>query len=1120
MSAVYDPEVRSYIKKFDFIFLTETFSTKFPSFLFPSYEAYISPGVKVSYASTARLSGGVVLLVRKLYNSMIKQIEVEYDNTIVLLLHSVELDVLLIGMYIPPANSVYYSETEIDNGVSLLEQCILDVSEESGDFPMLIFGDLNARTGNLFAKELPEYSGDLMHDDDLTDGLCVSRISKDSTVNDFGRYLINMCEQLELVILNGVLQGDECGHYTYIAHNGSSVIDYFVASRSLLRFCSCLKINPRIESKHMPVEFNLMFTKHPQKREVQKPVAYKKFVWNPDNLSNYTSALESDNVTQLFDEATKLVDENIESALTIFNKGLAIAGECMIKVIVTGKDRHSPWFDSDCFCKRKEARAALRLYNSEKFTNQANNLRQKYTSIRNQYKTMLREKKLQYRQKVLQDLDVNANNSKQFWRTVKFARGAETKQNSISKVEWFQHFMKIFNDVNSVSDSNIQDVCTNGECLDNANFTFLDNDITVEEVHNSIKAVKSNKAPGPDGLIGELYKHSSLAMVQFLTRYFNKLFVTGTFPSAWCEALLQPLHKKGDINCPDNYRGISLLNVSGKLYSYILNKRLTKWIEDEHVINEAQAGFRRNYSTVDHIFTLLSIVQKQLRNHRKLYVAFIDFKKAFDLVDRNKLWSVLKKNGIGGRMYQAIKSMYAVVKAKVKVGGDLTDSFMCPRGLKQGEICSPVLFSLFINELAEEIIKGGKHGIPLSPDLLQILIMLFADDIILVSSTVSGLQQQLNVLCNTAHSLDLTVNLQKSNVVIFRNGGYISSKEKWYFDGSLMKIVNQYKYLGVIFSTGLTFSHCLEDLSSRAKHQVINILRLLWKFQSLSPKLFFKLFDCQIQPMLTYGAEVWGLTANHSAIEKIHLFALKRFLNVSIKTPNALVYAETGRYPLYINTYTKCIRYWLHIVNMSDDRLPKKSYDMLCSIQHRNKDTWVSAVRSTLYRFGYGYVWESQGVDNAKAFLKDFRNRLIDCYMQEWYGQMQLNDRYLFYTTFKQSCKIASYLFSVNVYTRKALIRFRLGVSFLHTHKLRYSHVTSEALDCPFCPGQMETEYHFLIICPKYNHIREIYLPPKYYIRPTAFKMTLLIANEKLSMKLATYLTKAFEVRTCGVNES
>ena len=114
------------------------------------------------------------------------------------------------------------------------------------------------------------------------------------------------------------------------------------------------------------------------------------------------------------------------------------------------------------------------------------------------------------------------------------------------------------------------------------------------------------------------------------------------------------------------------------------------------------------------------------------------------------------------KTYHAIVSMYNVVKSKVRAGNDLTESFVCPRGLKQGEICSQVLFSLFIDELANEIMQRGKHGIQVIPDLVEIVILLFADDVILVSddvilvsNTVCGLQNQLNVLCNTASHLGL-----------------------------------------------------------------------------------------------------------------------------------------------------------------------------------------------------------------------------------------------------------------------------------------------------------------------------------------------------------------------------
>ena len=143
----------------------------------------------------------------------------------------------------------------------------------------------------------------------------------------------------------------------------------------------------------------------------------------------------------------------------------------------------------------------------------------------------------------------------------------------------------------------------------------LDGVITVSAVQAAVKTLKDNKAAGTDGLSSEYFRYPAPCVLHFLTEYFNKLFTTGTFLSEWSESVILPIYKKGDFNSPNNYRGISLLNVGGEMYSYILKKRLTQWIEDNKTLNKAQAGFRQGYSTIDHVFTQLTLVQKQLLNH-------------------------------------------------------------------------------------------------------------------------------------------------------------------------------------------------------------------------------------------------------------------------------------------------------------------------------------------------------------------------------------------------------------------------------------------------------------------------------------------------------------------------
>ena len=139
----------------------------------------------------------------------------------------------------------------------------------------------------------------------------------------------------------------------------------------------------------------------------------------------------------------------------------------------------------------------------------------------------------------------------------------------------------------------------------------------------------------------------------------------------------------------------------------------------------------------------MTMIQKQSALNRKLYVAFIDFEKAFVSILRKLLWPILLKNGIKGRLYKCVRSMYENVKAKIRCGAKFTDYINCTRGVKQGDVCSPALFSLCINELALDIINNGKHGVSLSSDFFQ-LVILFAYDMILLSPTVIGLQTQLN----------------------------------------------------------------------------------------------------------------------------------------------------------------------------------------------------------------------------------------------------------------------------------------------------------------------------------------------------------------------------------------
>ena len=262
-------------------------------------------------------------------------------------------------------------------------------------------------------------------------------------------------------------------------------------------------------------------------------------------------------------------------------------------------------------------------------------------------------------------------------------------------------------------------------------------------------------------------------------------------------------------------------------------------------------------------------------------------------------------------MIMILKAMYNSVKSSVRWGANLSQFFECPQGVKQRCLLSPLIFSLLISEVAEYVRKNGKHGIQLLANLEEIFLLLFADDIVPVSSTPSGLQNQINNLEKASNSLGLTVNLDKTKVMIFRKGRHNGAGYfiyiYYYFNGNEMEIVNSYMYLGYTLTTKLSSNSACEQYASKAKGKILDLTKTM-VFGSLNTTVFFQLFDAQIKPMLLYASVIWG-TSKHRIIESAHLFACKRLLSLSDKSPNHMVYGETGRYPLYIDRKIASLRY-------------------------------------------------------------------------------------------------------------------------------------------------------------------------------------------------------------------
>jgi hypothetical protein len=738
-----------------------------------------------------------------------------------------------------------------------------------------------------------------------------------------------------------------------------------------------------------------------------------------------------------------------------------------------------------------------------------------YAKTKREYKLLLKKKERDYKKERLDTLMGNITDSKGFWKEIRKYKRKQPNMNEIPSEEWTEHFERVLNEGYDYAQNNTEDGDRETEDVFDE---LLDEEITTGEVRKAIKYLKNSKAAGPDEILSEMLKMAENEIIEYLTGLFNYLFTNSLFPTEWTKAIIIPIFKKGDTNKPDNYRGISLLSVLSKMYTYILNNRLTLWTESYEKITDAQAGFRKGRSTIDHIFTLNAAIERQMSKNSKLYVAFIDFRKAYDSVDRKVLWKILVKSGVSSKMIKAIQSMYDSVQACVLSNGNKSLFFKCMVGLKQGCIASPLLFSLLINDLANDILSKARHGVPFGPTEIELVLLLFADDLTLLASTVIGLQNQLNVLRESASRLGLTINLDKSKIMVFRKGGYLAAKERWFLGESLLEVVSLYKFLGLTFSTGNSFSTAMEDAAGRAKKSVYEILRALRKVNCNSPDVFFKLFDAQVVPILLYGAEIWGVKS-YDKMERVHLFACKRFLHISDKTPNDVVYGELGRFPLYIDALIRVIKYWFKLLEQPEQYYSKRAYKMLLVMHNQGKATWVSNVQSILCNNGFEQVWLF-GCGNKKSFFVELKSRLQSTFIHKWKNHLEQSSRLLIYSQYKSTFNMEKYVGVVwlDVY-RNALAQFRTGVSQINDHKFRFNENVDKLL-CPLCLSGRETEVHFLLVCPVLRNTRNKYIPTDSQ-RDINAQFNFLFQTECIDMivKLGKYIFYSFQIRSKAISD-
>lgn len=324
-------------------------------------------------------------------------------------------------------------------------------------------------------------------------------------------------------------------------------------------------------------------------------------------------------------------------------------------------------------------------------------------------------------------------------------------------------------------------------------------DITEKELRIAISKVKINKSPGSDGYTAEWYKELKEELIPVMLLTMNWILKKAQVPSSWKEAIISaiPKENKDKLECA-SYRPISVLNTDYKLFTSIMARRLEKFLPN--LIHNDQTGFIRERQIQDNVRRTLQIINHIQKNKIEAMVISIDAEKSFDSVNWNFLYRVLHTFGFHENIIKTIQALYDNPTARIKINGYLSNSIKLQRGTRQGCACSPLLFALYLEPLAQYI-RQNKEVEGINIHEKEHKLACYADDILIFlgqpSNSLPKLMQSFEYFGRLS---GYRVNMSKTQLLKYN---YIPSEEiknKY----QLAWQTEYFKYLGVIIPKDLT----------------------------------------------------------------------------------------------------------------------------------------------------------------------------------------------------------------------------------------------------------------------------------------------------------------------------
>uniref|UniRef100_A0A8B9YHU2 Reverse transcriptase domain-containing protein n=1 Tax=Bos mutus grunniens TaxID=30521 RepID=A0A8B9YHU2_BOSMU len=391
--------------------------------------------------------------------------------------------------------------------------------------------------------------------------------------------------------------------------------------------------------------------------------------------------------------------------------------------------------------------------------------------------------------------------------------------------------------------------------------THLEPDILECEVKWALGSITTNKASGGDGIPVELFQILKDDTVKVLHSICQQIWKTQQWPQDWKRSVFIPISKKGNAKECSNYCAIALISHASKIMLKILQARLQQYMNCE--LPDVQTGFRKGRGTRDQIANICWIIEKA-RVPENIYFCFIDYAKAFDCVDHNRLWKILKEMGILHHLTCLLRNLYAGQEATVRTGHGTTDWFQIAKGVRQGCLLSPCLFNLHAEYIMRNAgLEKAQAGIKIAGRNVNNL--RYADDTTLMAESEEELKTLLMKVKEESEKVGLKLNIQKMKIM---PSGPITS---WEIDGETVETVSDFIFLGSKITADGDCSHEIKRRLLLGRKVMTNLDSIL-KSRDITLRTKVHLVKAMVFPVVMYGCESWTVKkAEHRRIDAFKL---------------------------------------------------------------------------------------------------------------------------------------------------------------------------------------------------------------------------------------------------------